>query len=79
MFTNEYTISIIQVSKWLNLHINSFSYYFLISDSGNIYAAPTVQYNRNTKKDQTRSGPSAVPVNVKQPVLKGKRNPYSIY
>lgn len=44
---NGYEISIIQLSKWLSSHINSFPYYFLISDSANIYAAPTGQDTGN--------------------------------
>lgn len=51
MFTNDRKILIIQLSKWLNLHINS----FLFPDLGNIYAIPTVQGIENTQEDQTWS------------------------
>lgn len=51
MFTNEHKISIIQLSKWLNLHINSFPFPdFWFWD---IYATPTVQGIENTQEDQT--------------------------
>lgn len=41
-----------QLFNWASdlIHINSFSYYFLISDSENIYAAPTGQDTGNTMK-----------------------------
>lgn len=48
--TNEQKISIIQLSEWFSLHINSFSYYFLVSDSGNIYPVSTGQDTGNTEK-----------------------------
>lgn len=60
--TNEQKISIIQLSEWFSLHINSFSYYFLVSDSGNIYPVSTGQDTGNTEKFYTRSSSMLVKV-----------------